>query len=101
MLKQSSIFSNDNILSTISETIKEISVFIQPSGVISPKKDIEDLELTCNDEDINAERLLIEVYTDIVEAKERVDEFIDYKDFYYVSIWNKGTFIYSNIEKEN
>ena len=102
MLKHSVVFSNDNILSTISKTIQEIAVFIQPnSSVISPKKDIEDLKLICNEDDLYSEKLMIEFYSEDNNAKRRVEQFKgEYKECYYVSMWNLGEFICSNIEEE-
>jgi hypothetical protein len=102
MLKHSVVFSNDNILSTISKTIHDISVFIQPSSIVSPIKDIEDLKLICNEDDLNSEKLMIEFYSDEDNARKRVEQFNGkYKDYYYVSMWNAGEFICSNVEEEN
>ncbi|MBZ9693356.1 hypothetical protein [Clostridium sp. M14] len=101
MLKGTSIFDNNNILSTISKDIQPIVVFIQQKGEVNTKQDIEKLKLMCNESDLNGEKLLMEFYSDLVEAVSRVMQFNEYNNHYYVSAWDNGEFLGSNVEEEN
>lgn len=43
---------------------------------------------------------MIEFYSDDGEAGYRVDQFKEYKDYYYVSMWDVGEFICSNLDED-
>ncbi|OSA95736.1 UNVERIFIED_ORG: hypothetical protein B2H93_04760 [Clostridium botulinum] len=100
MIKGNLTLDTDGIFKEISKNKRCISVFIQPNGIINPKEDIENLNLICNENDLYSEKLMIEFYSDDGEAGERVDQFKEHKDHYYVSMWDVGDFICSNLEED-
>lgn len=101
MLKGNVVLDTDGIFKEISKNKRCISVFIQPSSIVSPSKDIKELNLICTEDDLNSEKLMIEFYKDDGVAGERVDQFKGkYKDYYYVSMWDVGEFICSNLDEE-
>lgn len=99
MLEKNMILDTNDILEEISKNKRCISVFIQPKDIIHSKEDVQELNLICNEDDLICKKLMIEFYSDDGEAGERVDQFKgEYKDYYYVSMWDVGDFICSNLE---
>lgn len=95
---ESIILANEDILGLLSKTESNFyCVFIQPNGIVNPSRTIECLNLNCEEGSLVAEDLMLEIYDDKSEAKNRVIQFKnEWEKYFYVSCYRNGKFHYEN-----
>lgn len=98
MLIDNVVLENSKILSMLSKTESlSCCVFIQPNGIVEPDNVIFDLKLSCTEDDLMMENIILEIYDNEKEAYNRIMQFRgEWLDYFYVSYYKNGKFLGEN-----